>query len=254
MNNRRKWLFAALIVVFMVSILNARTKRIRPEAGHFFVKAGLIIDPENGRNQENGIIEINNGKILRVFEEGQRAIPDNSLILDFSDKYIIPGLIDTHGHLFGKGYTTCAELAPLYLAAGVTSVRSPGGMEPEGDMALRWRIDSGRFLGPRYFQSGPYVEGDPVTVGWMNPVRTPEEVRLKIDHWIQKGATSVKIYAAMSGELLEAAIEHGHAYGVKVIGHIGAVSYREAMQMGICLLYTSPSPRDRTRSRMPSSA
>ena len=33
-----------------------------------------------------------------------------------------------------------------------------------------------------------------------------------------------------------------------------AVDMVEVSQAHICLLYTSPSPRDRTRSRMPSSA
>jgi imidazolonepropionase-like amidohydrolase len=128
-------------------------------------------------------------------------------------------------------------LPALYLAAGVTTVRSPGSMEPEGDIGLQNRINSGRFLGPRYFNSGPYVEGDPVSVRWMQAVKTPEEVRLKIDQWIKQGATSVKIYAAMKGDLLRTAIEHGHAHGVKVIGHIGAVSAKEAIEMGIDELF-----------------
>jgi imidazolonepropionase-like amidohydrolase len=41
----------------------------------------------------------------------------------------------------------------------------------------------------------------------------------------------------MKGEVLKTAIEHGHAHGVKVIGHIGAVSYKEAIAMGIDELF-----------------
>jgi len=76
-----------------------------------------------------------------------------------------------------------------------------------------------------------------VTVGWMNPVRTPEEVRLKIEEWIKSGATSVKVYANMKGELLREAIEFGHLHGVKVIGHLGATPWKEAMLMGIDELF-----------------
>jgi hypothetical protein len=64
-------------------------------------------------------------------------------------------------------------------------------MEPDGDISLQNRINSGRFIGPRYFHSGPYVEGNPVTVIWMNPVVTPEETRLKIDQLLRNWATSV---------------------------------------------------------------
>ena len=39
-----------------------------------------------------------------------------------------------------------------------------------------------------------------------------------------------------------------------LVGRDPLVHVAKAVQVGICLLYTSPSPRDRTRSRMPSSA
>ncbi|MBN1224955.1 MAG: amidohydrolase family protein [Candidatus Aminicenantes bacterium] len=239
---RKHLIIPAVSILFFFMAFGAfgQTKRIRPVAEHLVFKAKRLIDPSSGETIEDVLIETANGRILKVTSaQGFRA-PAGLTVVDLSDKYVIPGLIDTHGHLFGgmtTRHTTCDMHAAFYLAAGVTSVRSPGSMEPEGDIGLMNRINSGRYLGPRYFHSGPYVEGDPVTVGWMNPVVTPEEVKLKIDQLIRNGATSVKIYASMKGDVLKAAIEHGHAYGVKVIGHIGAVTYREAIAMGIDELF-----------------
>lgn len=229
-----------LIVLLIVPVLLAQTKRVRPITGHSVFSARLLIDPGTGKVIQDPIIEVRNGRIMRVGEKDSFIPAADAKIVDFGDRVIIPGLIDTHGHLFGGltvRHKTCDMLAAFFLAAGVTTVRSPGSMEPEGDMGLQNRINSGRLLGPRYFNSGPYIEGDPVSVGWMHPVNTPEEVRLKIDQWIKLGASSVKIYAAMHGDLLRTAIAHGHAHGVKVIGHIGAVTYTEAISMGIDELF-----------------
>ena len=219
----------------------AQTKRILPETEATAFKCGPLIDPASGQTLRDAVIVVSGGRILWVGQAASAGVPETFKTVDFSGKTVIPGLIDTHGHLFGgiahRFYATCDLLAPLFLAAGVTTVRSPGSMEPEGDMGLRNRIDSGRVLGPRYFHSGPYIEGDPVSVGWMNPVRTPEEVRLKIEAWIRSGASSVKVYANMKGELLRTAIEFGHLHGVKVIGHLGATPWKDAMLMGIDELF-----------------
>jgi len=224
----------------LVLTVSGQTKRIRPAPAHSVFKAKMLIDPAREKTLENVMIEVNNGRILRVDCADNFQIKDDVPIIDLGTKYLIPGLIDTHGHLFGgitARHTTCDMHAALYLAAGVTTVRAPGSMDPDGDIGLQNRINSGRFIGPRYFHSGPYIEGHPVTVRWMNPVVTPEEVKLKIDQLLRNGATSVKIYAAMKGEVLKTAIAHGHAHGVKVIAHIGAISYKEAMDQGIDELF-----------------
>lgn len=236
----RKKHLTILLIILLVPAVFAQTKRSRPPAEHTVFTARLLIDPASGRIIKDPKIEVQNGRIMQLGEKNLVASTPNVKVVDFGEKVIIPGLIDTHGHLFGGltvRHKTCDMLAAFFLAAGVTTVRSPGSMEPEGDIGLQHRINSGRLLGPRYFNSGPYIEGDPVSVGWMHPVKTPEEVRLKIDQWQKQGASSVKIYAAMQGELLQTAISHGHAHGVKVIGHIGAVTYKEAIRMGIDELF-----------------
>ena len=152
-------------------------------------------------------------------------------------------MFDTHAHLYGRSlldenrYLCNENLATLFLAGGVTSVRLPGSMEPATDLALRDRIDDGYFDGPRLFLSGVYLDMPTTIVKWMEELNTPEEARLKIDHSIASGATSVKIYASMHGEILKAAIDHGHAHGVKVIAHVGAVTFKEAIEMGIDELF-----------------
>ncbi len=216
--------------------------RTRPETKHLLIRCGRLINPASGATLKDAWIELASGKILGLGSgEPQLASREGVETLDFTGKTVIPGLFDTHGHLYGGGLIdrrlSNELLVKFYLAAGVTSVRLPGSMEPDTDLALRNRIDEGRLDGPRLFLSGVYLDMPGTVVRWIETLHTPEEARLKIDHSIRSGATSVKIYASMCGEILKAAIEHGHAQGVKVIAHVGAVSFREAIELGIDELF-----------------
>ncbi|HOW86717.1 MAG TPA: amidohydrolase family protein [Candidatus Aminicenantes bacterium] len=216
--------------------LAGQTERVRPATDHLVLKCGTVIDPGSGTVQKDVFIEIVSGKILQIGRLADLGSTAEAKVLDFSGKYVIPGLIDTHAHLYGgvaARHATNDSHAPMYLACGVTTIRAPGSGNPEGDLALKHRIDAGACEGPRIYLSGAYVEMHPPTVGWMNALRTPEEVRLTIDHWAERGATSIKLYASMKGDLMKAAIGHAHAHGLKAIAHIGAAGYEESIRAGI---------------------
>lgn len=209
-------------------------------AEHYFVKCKLLINPDTGQTLENAVIEVTGGKIAKVGKSSAFNLAADAKVLDYSDKYIIPGLIGTHEHLYSyliTGHSSNELLPPFYLAAGMTSVLSPGSGNPEGDIALKNRIDSGHSVGPRIFLSGEYLEMAPAIVPWMEPVATENEARAKIDYWVSRGALAVKVYAGMKGDILRAVIAHAHLRGVKVGGHLGATTWTEAIEMGIDMLH-----------------
>jgi len=234
------WLWVLLLTMVFSQTVTAQqryaTHRIRPSGEHLLFKVKALINPATGTSIDDAIVETNGGRILRVGHSGDFEVPANLKVMDFGDKYVIPGLIDTHGHLYwGVTHvqTTIPALAVFYLAAGVTSIGDPGSMDPGSDLALRNRIDSGVFPGPRYYLAGEYLDMAPLIVPWMNPVATAEEARLKVDLWASQGATAIKLYANMHGEVMQAAIEEAHAHGMRVWAHIGTVSYHEAIEMGV---------------------
>lgn len=219
--------------------------RIRPGAEHLFFKTRLLINPGPGPGPgttvEHAIIETSGGKILGVGTAKTLPIPAGAKVMDFGDKFVIPGLVDTHGHLYsrldGDWLPTDRRLPAFYLAAGVTSVGDPGSMDPDADLALRQRIDSGDAPGARYFLAGEYIQMAPAGVPWMNPVATPEEARLKVDHWSAQGAAAIKIYDHAAGDVMQAAIDEAHEHGLRVWAHVGAVTWRQAMDMGVDQLF-----------------
>jgi imidazolonepropionase-like amidohydrolase len=239
MSYRLRLCFALLLGLALLGLAvsaTAQTARTRPATEHLFVKCGTLIDPGTDSVRKDMVLELVNGKILRIGTAADLKPGTGDKVLDFGGKFVIPGLIDTHAHLYGGAagrHTTNDIHAPFFLACGVTTIRAPGSSNPDGDLALRNRVDAGALDGPRIYISGAYIEMDPPTVSWMNALRTPEEVRLTVDQWAQKGATSIKLYASMKGDLMKAAVEQAHAHGLKAIAHIGVSTYEQSIRAGI---------------------
>jgi hypothetical protein len=81
----------------------------------------------------------------------------------------MPGLVGMHDHLFylvnGSGGSFLVHDMPfsyprLYLAAGVTTIRTTGSYEPYTDLAIKRAVDRGELVGPSINVTGPYLEGD----------------------------------------------------------------------------------------------
>ena len=243
---RRKMILSITAGLLLTTIFilhdRAQTARISPASKPMIIKCGRLIDPGSERIQDAVFVETAAGRIQRILPLAKfHATIDPSVeVLDFSDKTVIPGLIDTHAHLWGgitQRHSTYELQAPLFLACGVTCIRSPGSANPEGELALSRRISSGAAIGPRIYVSSAYLEGDPPTNDWMSGLRTPEEVRLSVDLWAQKGVHSIKLYAGMKEGLMNTAIDQAHRYGLKAIMHSGEAGYEEAIRAGIDELF-----------------
>jgi imidazolonepropionase-like amidohydrolase len=119
-----------------------------------------------------------------------------------------------------------SPFAKLYLAAGVTTIRTAGTIDFERDRRLKERIDSGKEPGPTIHLSGPYLNasrGQP----------DPGAIANLVAKYADKGATSFKAYTSLRGSELKAAIEAAHGLGLRVTGHLCAVGFHEAAALGI---------------------
>lgn len=166
------------------------------------------------------------------------AVPPEAKVIDAKGLTIIPGLIGMHDHLF---YPVGADLygemgysfPRLYLAAGVTSIRTTGSMEPYTDLQLKKLIDAGKIPGPRMHITGPYMEGKGAFIPQMYELSGPEDARRTVDYWASEGVTSFKAYMHMTRDELKATISAAHAHGLMVTGHLCSIGFREAAEMGI---------------------
>ena len=119
-------------------------------------------------------ILIDGAKIAAV-QPASASVPAGYRIVDGSGKTVLPGLVGMHNHLFylqrpnidASGRSEDPLIIPqmtfsaprLYLANGVTTMRTSGSVETYTDLSLKREIDAGRLIGPHLDVTGPYLEG-----------------------------------------------------------------------------------------------
>ena len=186
---------------------------------------------------------IRKGIIAAVGDSKKLPVPAGSVVIDLSGKSLLPGFVLLHEHMYYADYSAdfsylhVKELPftfpKLYLACGATMVRTAGSVEPYSDLNLKRDIDLGRVLGPEMDVTAPYLEGKGSIFPGMHELSGPAEAKTFVDFWASQGCTSFKGYMFIDKPTLKAAIDEAHAKGLKVTGHLCAVTYREAAEMGI---------------------
>lgn len=207
-----------------------------------------VIDGTGEPARANQTIVIENGKIAAVGADGI-PVPVGATRLDLSGHTVLPGLVGMHDHLF---YIRRPNLDPqlhsepplivpemafsaprLYLANGVTTLRTTGSVEPYTDLNLKQAIDAGELPGPHMDVTGPYLEGGKSFFIQMHHLRDAEDARQTVAFWAKQGVTSFKAYMYITRAELKAAVDEAHKLGLKITGHLCAVTYREAAAIGI---------------------
>jgi imidazolonepropionase-like amidohydrolase len=216
-----------------------------------------VIDGTGSAVSDNQTVIIRDGKIQSVTEDRSASLPADAQLLDARGRTLIPGLVDMHGHMFytaGNVFTKDGKLAAggitlnemlysyprLYLAAGVTAVRTTGSIEPYSDLNLKKWIDGGMIPGPKMDVTSPYLEGAGTMFPQMHELTGPEDARKTVAYWADEGITSFKAYMNITRDELKAAIDEAHARGLKVTGHLCSVTSREAADLGIDNLEHGP--------------
>jgi len=121
----------------------------------------------------------------------------------------------------------------LYLAGGVTSIRTAGSLEPYTDLEIKRAIDEGKIPGPKMDVTGPYLEGEGAFTPQMRQLQDAEDARRTVEYWAAEGVTSFKAYMNITPAELSAAIKAVHAHGLKITGHLCSIGFREAAALGI---------------------
>jgi imidazolonepropionase-like amidohydrolase len=165
-------------------------------------------------------------------------VPADAKVLDLHGYTVLPGLVGMHDHMFypegGGWFADMGYSFPrLYLASGVTTIRTTGGLETYTDIEIKKQIDAGKAPGPKVHITGPYLEGEGSFAVQMHALSGPDDARKTVAFWAEQGATSYKAYMNITRAELGAAIDEAHKRGLKVTGHLCSVTFREAAALGI---------------------
>jgi len=198
-----------------------------------------VIDGTGAPARAGQTIVMKGGVIQAVGNGAQTSIPAGARTLDLNGRTVMPGYVMLHEHLFypsggGAIYNEQGYSFPrLYLAGGVTTMRTAGNMAGYADLNIRKAIDDGAMLGPAIDVTAPYLEGPGLAIPQVKALRDTADARAMVGYWAGEGATSLKAYMHITRAELGAAVEEAHRRGLKVTGHLCSVTFREAAALGI---------------------
>ncbi|HUO26801.1 MAG TPA: amidohydrolase family protein [Candidatus Aquilonibacter sp.] len=197
-----------------------------------------VIDGTGAPAREDQTLIVSHGKIGSVGDAASASVPKDARVLDLHGYSVIPGLVGMHDHMFypmGNGiFGEMAYSFPrLYLAGGVTTIRTTGALEPYTDLEMKKAIDAGDMPGPKMHVTGPYLEGKGSWALQMHQLGGPEDATKTVNYWLDEGADNFKAYMFITPAELSAAIAAAHKRGAKVTGHLCSIGFREAADLGI---------------------
>src|SRR5437773_3006693 len=235
------FLLFALCISFLAQGPAAdRQQFIRVEAAVIALTHVRVIDGTGAAPLEDQTIVITDGKIQSIASTASAKVQSGAQILDLKGYSVLPGLVGMHDHMFfpmggtPPMYSNMGTSFPrLYLALGVTTIRTTGSVAPYTDLELKRLIDGGRVIGPKMHVTAPYLEGRGSFTPVMHELTGPDDARRMVNFWADQGATSFKAYMNITRDELRAAVEEAHKRGLKVTGHLCSVGYREAAEIGI---------------------
>jgi enamidase len=218
-------------------LANAVRQYVAVDTAVFALTHVRVIDGTGAPAREDQTIIVRDGAIAALGPSASTQVPAGAQVLDLTGRSVIPGLVMVHEHLYyptgGGTYANLSEsFTRLYLAGGVTSMRTGGNMNGYGEIGVARQVAEGRKAGPWIDATAPYLEG-PNNFGQMHALRDADDARRMVNFWADAGATSFKAYMNISRALLGAAVEEAHRRGLKVTGHLCSVMYAEAAALGI---------------------
>jgi imidazolonepropionase-like amidohydrolase len=217
-----------------------RQQFIRTEAPVIALAHVRVIDGTGSAAKDDQTIVISAGKIQSIEPSAGAKVPANAQTLELNGYTVLPGLVGMHNHMFfpmggsPPMYSNMGISFPrLYLALGVTTIRTTGSVQPYADLEIKKLIDAGRMIGPKMHVTAPYLEGAGSFTPVMHTLTGADDARRMVNFWADLGATSFKAYMNITRDELRAVVEEAHKRGLKVTGHLCSIGFKEAAEIGI---------------------
>ena len=220
-----------MLLSLLLAVDAALQPYVRVDSRAVVLEHVRVIDGTGAPAREDQTLYLVDGKIAAQAPAGAQR-------LDLQGRTVMPGLVGMHDHLFyPMGGGILGEMVHsfprLYLAAGVTTIRTGGSIEPYADIELKKSIDAGKVPGPTIFITGPYLEGQGSLAVQLHALKDPDEARKFVNFWADQGATSFKAYNTLTRAELGAALQAAHKRGLKLTAHLCSIGFTEAARLGI---------------------
>lgn len=203
----------------------------QPRSADVALVGATLFDGSGAPPLADAAVLVRRGRIAQVGRRKDLPLTRQTVTLDLSGKWIVPGFIDTHVHL--PDSADAERVLGALVRSGITAVRVAAGVL-EVDARLREHVARGDLLGPRMKLAGRLLDAPGgIFAGWAAEVTDSLEVTNEIRAQLAGGADLVKLYRELPPPLVRVAVREAHARGLSVLGHLGATTWTEAARDGI---------------------
>jgi imidazolonepropionase-like amidohydrolase len=224
-------------VLTAVGLLSGGARQPAPGGGGgvtAFVNVN-IIPMDRERVLKDQTVVVRDGRIAEIGDAAKVKAPEGALRVDGRGRYLVPGLIDMHTHLFSDEElpdSLAGDELAVMVANGVTTVRLMIGT-PE-HLVMRRKVERGEVLSPTLYVASPQLAGRKygrVFNGRL--VTTPEEARQAVRDFKAAGYDFIKLTVSITRPIYDAVTEAAAEAGIRVVGHVDLqVGLRRALEAG----------------------
>jgi CubicO group peptidase (beta-lactamase class C family)/imidazolonepropionase-like amidohydrolase len=221
-----KKMAAVFAIIFLAGVSTPAGKSPQAESGKnsqvFAFNNVNVIPMDRERVLKNQVVVVSDGRIAEIGDASRIQAPKDAQVIDGRGKYLIPGLIDMHTHLFSDEDfpdSLAGDELAVMVANGVTTIRLMIGT-PE-HLALRAKIAGGELHGPSIYVASPEFTGRrPGGVFNGRTITTPDEARRAVQQCKAAGYDFIKLTTHITRPVYDAVIETAKAEGIRVVGHV----------------------------------
>lgn len=232
-------IFVSISSFGQVSLSKETQSYVSYERGQYILQNLTLVDGLGNAPKTNQDIVIN-GDIIEAIGE-DLPITENAIAINMEGKSAIPGMVMLHEHLFypkatpgGFGVNQMSYSFPkLYLAGGITTMRTAGSIMPQADINIKKFIEEGKIPGPKMDVTSPFLDRAGTGLIELAPLTSTEQAVDAVNFYADMGATSFKVYNFITKEDLKAIVDAAHKRNLKVTGHLCSITYKEAADIGI---------------------
>jgi imidazolonepropionase-like amidohydrolase len=176
------------------------------------IVGATLVDGTGRAAIPDSVVVMQGDRIVAAGPRSKVKLPKGTRTIDGRGKWLLPGLWDMHAHF------QQVEWGPIYLAAGVTTVRDCAN-EFEFITSVRDSIDAGRGLGPRLLLAGIVDSDSPMAIG-VTRINAASDVAGVVDRYKKAGFRQIKIYSSVKPELVPVIAAETHKAGLTLTGHV----------------------------------
>jgi len=251
---------AGLLAVLLLSGLTSRAQTPK----HLALVGGMLLTGYDVPPVHHATVLVEGNKIIEAGPASEVKIPADATVIDTSGRTMLPGLIETHGHLIVLGHGNYATWfswiaghggaqmltkvmetsAKQLLMAGITTEIDLGAPLQES-LSIRGRINKGEVVGPRVFVSGPWIArlspaaaADAMQIGFGGRnISTVAEAAQQTEALAAAGVDHIKAHSGLTLEDYKAIVDVAHRHQLRVHAHVYAEQdVRHALDAGVDVL------------------